>query len=204
MTMKVETPRAYLHGALMTPKAFNYIRSRQNVSHEAVPYYDAAGDSIEHNIELVYREIIGEFKDRPFDIVSHSMGGLMAIYFLQEKYQLNIRKIVGLSVPYAGVAGSYWMKYILPRCHLFKDISTGSQVVLDIKNIEVTIPLLNIVTTWGSDFFGVKKNDGVVSVESQLSIEGPNITTKEFHVNHMEVLLDPEVATLIREFLESD
>ena len=204
MTKRTEIPRAYLHGALMTPKAFNYIRSRHHVSHEAVPYYDAARDTVEHNIELVYRELRGEFKDRPFDIISHSMGGLMAITYLQEKYDLIIRKMVCLSVPYAGVRGSYWMKYILPRCHLFKDISTSSPAVLALKDIEVNVPVLNIVTTWGSDFFGVKKNDGVVSVESQTSIEGPNIITKEFNLNHMEVLLDPEVASEIRKFLEND
>ena len=92
---------------------------------------------------------------------------------------------------------------MLTRYHLFKDLSTNSKIIDNLQGIEVKVPVLNIVTTWGSEFFGADENDGVVSVKSQKAIRGPNIITKEFLLNHMEVLLSEEVATEVRRFLEA-
>ena len=203
MPHRSDIPRAYIHGALMTPNSFNYLRSRHPVSHESLPHYDAAKKSIEHNTELVYWELKGEFKDRKFDLITHSMGGVIGLTLLNKKYGLNIQRLITLSVPFAGVRRLFWAKYVLPRYHLFKDLSTNSKTIENLQGVEVKIPVLNIVTTWGSEFFGADENDGVVSVKSQKSIQGPNIITKEFCLNHMEVLLSEEVATEVRKFLEA-
>jgi len=183
----------YVHGAGASSRSFNYIRCK-------LPSHVAT--LIEYNVDTPLVETIDNVKNiilstgnKDSIIVSHSLGGVIA---LSVANKIDIKKIVTLSSPFGGAAVANFLRILNPTNQLFKDVSTISPVIMDLKKPENT-DVLSIVTSGGQSSLLTGKNDGVISLESQMALK--DINYKEYELNHFEVLLSNEVIKDIEKFI---
>ena len=184
----------FLHGANSTSRTFNFIR-------QGLPDHNSILVNYDSNIPIL--DTLNDLRRdiKPYSVnyvVSHSLGGILAVLLSQLK---TLDKIVSISTPYGGSKFADWMKYIPMHTSLFSEIASQSQLIKHIKKMRVIPPVFSIVTTstpnnmpsyWG-------ESDGVVSVESQTSLQ--NAQYKKYNLNHFETLIDEQVRNDITDFL---
>ena len=190
----------YIHGANMSPVSFTVIQTAMK-SHKAVAPQYSVENPLEKNIKRITRFARKEFKDQQFDIVSHSLGGIIAMMLLKTK--LNIAKIVTISTPLGGSEAAASLRFMYPTYQLYKDISPDSDIIKKAKNMKLTVPVLAIVTTGGNSYipFMSEKNDTIVTVASQTAADNPEYYYAD--LNHFEVLMSGEVANKIKSFIKA-
>jgi pimeloyl-ACP methyl ester carboxylesterase len=186
----------YIHGANSTPTTFNYIK-------RSLPQHEAFDISYRHDIPLIdiIRNVYEALPDGPVYIVAHSLGGLIAVAVSQLNHASqtkDIQKIMTISSPFGGCKGADILKWMYPSNRLFSDISTVSPVIKAVTRIGAVVPTKCIVTNHGSIPLIRGENDGVVSVESQMSLKGAQYA-KQSH-NHFEVLLSDDTVAKVKEY----
>jgi triacylglycerol esterase/lipase EstA (alpha/beta hydrolase family) len=186
----------YLHGATMTPGAFNFYRTK--IKHKEVsPHYNI-DNGLTNNVDAICDELKDQV-NRPVNIIAHSMGGLIALGLLE--HGLPIRKIVTLSTPFGGTIASSHLKWLYPDHVLFHDTCAQNIYLKTLREQDVTVPMMSVVTTGGSSPLQSTANDGVVPIDSQQNIKGPT----EFiysDLNHYEILLCSETITTVKNFIK--
>ncbi len=197
--MKMKKNILYIHGANMSPVSFTLIQTTIG-SHNAVAPVYSIEKPLDKNIQRITRLARKEFREEPFDIVSHSLGGIIAILLLRTR--LNIGRIVTISTPLGGSEAAASLRYMYPRYQLYKDIDPNSDIIKKANNQKLKVPVLSVITTGGNSTtpFMKEDNDTVVTVSSQTASDNP-----EFYyidLNHFEVLLSVEVADKIKLFLD--
>jgi pimeloyl-ACP methyl ester carboxylesterase len=182
----------YIHGANSSPVSFRYVRPRlADHEHHEVRYY--CNTPVRKIIDSLVEEAEGE--TRPINIVSHSLGGVIAVSISQ---RVPIRKIVTMGTPFGGSRVATFLRWITPS-QLFDDIHPGSGPMTDLRRKPLTCPVMSLVSTAGNNPFLTEDNDGVVTVASQLALDGP--TYIQIPTNHFEMLLHDEATSLINGFL---
>jgi pimeloyl-ACP methyl ester carboxylesterase len=179
-----------IHGANATSKSFAYFKSQLPDWKIVTVDYNST-DGFYYNLERIvqHTKTLG-----PLFVIAHSLGGVYALHMLQH---LNIKQVFSVSTPFAGSAMADWARYMMPNYQLFRDIGTRSQPIVQAKEIEVTIPWTQIVTTQGAVPWIKGDNDGVVTIKSMnCRNDMENIYVDE---NHYEVLASDFVVTLIKE-----
>jgi pimeloyl-ACP methyl ester carboxylesterase len=179
-----------IHGANATSKSFAYIKS-QLPDWKCVTIDYNSADGFYYNLEHIvqHTKTLG-----PLFIIAHSLGGLYALHMLQH---LNITQVFSVSTPFAGSSMADWARYMMPNYQLFRDIGTRSQPIVQARDIHVTIPWTQIVTTQGAVPWVKGDNDGVVTIKSMnCRNDMENIYVDE---NHYEVLASDFVISLIKE-----
>jgi len=184
----------------MSPVSFSVIKKTLGRHKALAPTYSVEAP-LENNIKKIARLARKDFGDKEFDIISHSLGGIIALLLLKTK--LNIRKVVTISTPFGGSEEASYLRYMYPAYQLFKDISPSSEMIRKANNIELTVPVLSIVSTGGKSKvpFLKEENDTIVTVSSQTASNH-----REYYyvdLNHFEVLMSGEVANKIKSFLFS-
>jgi pimeloyl-ACP methyl ester carboxylesterase len=133
-----------------------------------------------------------------FDIVGHSLGGVLALAIAQRSKM--VRRVVTLSAPFGGSQVASIMRWFAPGS-ILQDIHPQSDLLRrvrqDVDLLEADV--LAVVTYGGTNPLMTGENDGVITVESQMAICGIRMTQRP--VNHFEVLLDLDTAHLIEEHL---
>ncbi len=185
----------YIHGANSSPRSFKYIQHSLpehnilNISYSVdIPLLD--------NTNQIKNVIYKEFSGENVNIVSHSLGGLIA---LKLHHYENINKIVTMSAPFGGSKFVEYLRWICPNYQMFADVKTSSPIVKEIKGTTYTKPIFSIVTTAGGNPLMGEQNDGTVTVHSQISALGP--IYEHYDLNHFEVLLSDKIAIRIKSFL---
>jgi pimeloyl-ACP methyl ester carboxylesterase len=182
-----------IHGANSTPLSFNYILS-QIPEFNNIQYlnYDT-NNGFYFNLESMISELnpLESYK-----VLSHSMGGMYAMHLLNH---VNISKAVSIATPFGGASIADWARYMMPMYQLFRDVSTRSLPVRQIKDIEVQIPWTQIVTTRGNLPWIPGENDGVVTKTSMTSKR--DIQYTELNCTHHEVMFSEEAVTIIKNSL---
>lgn len=191
----------YIHGANMSPVSFTLIQTTMGSHNVVAPEYSIE-KPLDKNVKRIARLARKEFKDQPFDIVSHSLGGIIAILLLRTR--LHIDRIVTISTPLGGSEAAASLRFMYPNYQLYKDINPSSDIIKKANNIKLKVPVLSIITTGGNSTIPFMKedNDTIVTVASQTVSDNP-----EFHyvdLNHFEVLLSVEVADKIKLFLDGE
>lgn len=184
----------YIHGASATSESFNYIR-KQIKGKELLINYDSR-NGFEKNLENM-KELLGAQKDMFF--ICHSLGGIYALHLAHE-FTDQVLGAVTLSTPYGGAESADVAKYFLPYSRLLKDIGPNSWALKKARQIDLTQPWLNIVTTTGSAPWISSPNDGVVTINSQRSREDI-MELIELECNHYEVVLNDKVIEIIKKRL---
>lgn len=184
-----------IHGANATSSSFKYIKSQLPDWGFVMVNYNSA-DGFYYNLERIvqHTKTLG-----PLFIIAHSLGGVYALHMLQH---LNVKQVFSVSTPFGGSAIADWAKYMMPNYQLFKDIGVRSTPIMQAKEIEITIPWTQIVTTRGAVPWHKGDNDGVVTIRSM------NCRNDMEHIyvdeNHYEVLASDYVVSLIKEkYLQS-
>ena len=199
--MKMKKNILYIHGANMSPVSFTLIQTIIGSHNALAPVY-SIDKPLDKNIRRIARLARKEFREEPFDIISHSLGGIIAILLLRTR--LNIGRIVTLSTPLGGSEAAASLRYMYPRYQLYKDIDPSSDIIKKANNQKLKVPVLSVITTGGNSTtpFMKEDNDTVVTVSSQTASDNP-----EFYyidLNHFEVLLSVEVADKIKSFLDGE
>lgn len=184
-----------IHGANATERSFSYIKSQLPDWDFVMINYESA-DGFYYNLERIIQHVkaLG-----PVFIVAHSLGGVYALHLLQH---VNVNHVISISSPFGGSAVADWARFMMPNYQLFRDIGTRSQPILQCKEIAVTVPWTQVVTTRGAVPWHHADNDGVVTIPS---MTGRNDMEYVYvHENHYEILGSDVVVDLIKnKYLES-
>ncbi len=182
----------YIHGANSTSKSFNYIRNK-------LPEHEAAFIEYKHNTSI--NEVISNMAERalllaprPIKIISHSLGGVIAIRIAQ--LAPNIEKVVTMSSPLGGVVGADMFKWF-SKTYLMSDISPQNSNYASLRLTKPNADILSFVSKSGQ-FMG-EETDGVVTVSSQRALAYPTYVNVD--INHFEVLLSDEILDKTKDFL---
>lgn len=191
----------YIHGANMSPVSFTLIQTNMG-SHKAVAPEYSIEKPVEKNVKRIARLARKEFKNEPFDIVSHSLGGIISILLLRTR--LNIQKVVTISTPLGGSEAAASLRFMYPKYQLYKDINPSSDIIKKANNQKLKVPVLSVITTGGNCTipFMTEDNDTIVTVASQTVSDNPEYYYVD--LNHFEVLLSVEVADKIKVFLNGE
>ena len=182
----------YIHGANATPASFTYIKSLLP-SHTVIDVVYDASDPLRETVSK-----LAEMIDDDIHIVSHSLGGIIAVA-LSQQCPNHVKTVTTMGTPFGGSDTASKLRLLFPFSMFLRNISLGSPVLNTVRKIGVVVPTLTIVTSAGSNPFDTKKGDGVVSVESQLALSGSEVL--HVNLNHFEVLLDANVARTISGFI---
>lgn len=183
----------YIHGANSSSVSFAHIKSKLP-AHE---FLDISYDHSQPASKIVDQVVeMAKGGKRPIQIVGHSLGGIIALAAFQQSPRFT--RAVTLASPFGGSRVAAMMRWLIPS-QLLDDIHPNSDLVTNLRDSRFSKPVLSVVTTAGGSPLISEENDGVVTVKSQLALEGP--TYVSLPVNHFEVLLTPEVPRLIKGFL---
>jgi predicted alpha/beta hydrolase family esterase len=185
----------YVHGASATSESFNYIRQSIGKETDIVINYDSR-NGFEKNLEVMIELLIEE---ENIFFVAHSLGGIYCLH-LADILQTKVVGAVTLSTPYGGAEIADVAKYFLPYSRLLKDIGPNSYAMKHSRNIKKLPPWTNVVTTKGNSPWVPGKNDGVVTIASQM-VRDDIMELIELDYNHYEVVLSDRVIKIIRERL---
>jgi len=131
------------------------------------------------------------------------IGVSTIIPILTENTVVKIGKIVTISTPFGGSEAATYLRYMYPTYQLYKEITPSSEMIREASNIELTVPVLSIVSTGGKSKvpFLNEENDTIVTVSSQTASN--HLEYYYVDLNHFEVLISDEVAKKIKSFLFS-
>lgn len=181
----------FIHGAASTPLSFNWLKGNlkpHNAIDIAYENQTPLIDTIDH-----LRKKVSECNVPPI-IIGHSLGGIIAASIAQE---VSVKKIVTMSTPFGGSFAASLVRWFMPS-QLIKDVCQQSPVLLSLQKNPPKIPMLSFVTDSNLIMLG-ERTDGVVTVASQMALNGPNYIKVD--VNHFEILMYPLVIDEINNFI---
>jgi pimeloyl-ACP methyl ester carboxylesterase len=178
----------WIHGANQTSLSFQYLRQKTKFEKEIFVNYSSM-NRFSDNLETIVEEVKGR---GPHFVIGHSLGGLYALHLVN-----HIRVVGGVSIstPYGGSSTADWAKYIVPNYPLFKDIGVRADPITQAKDIKLSIPWTQIVSTTGHVPYHGGTNDGVVTLSSMKSRDDMEIV--EVPHTHYEVMCSDRVADII-------
>lgn len=175
-----------LHGAFSTPYVFNYIQhTLEGYQFDFFSYQDKFRD-VSSVIEDCNSKINTDNED--VIILGHSLGGVIGANLLSNK---KVKGLVTIASPVGGIKMNFYTSNFFFKRTFVQEITPFSPVIVSCKdNIELTKkPVYNIITTNGFSPFMNNENDGVVTVESQITKNSKKIYIP---ANHHEVLQHPQ------------
>ena len=185
----------YIHGASATSESFNYIR-KHITAKELLINYDSR-NGFEKNLDIM-KDLLSA-QDRMF-FICHSLGGIYALH-LANCFPQQVLGAVTLSTPYGGAEVAEVAQYFLPYSRLLKDIGPNSWAMKLARNITITQPWTNVVSTEGSAPWIPSPNDGVVSIASQKKRQDI-MEILELPCNHYEIVLNDSAVKIIKDKLK--
>lgn len=178
-----------IHGANASPTSFNYIKSQLPPAEYHVIDYSVL-DDFYSNLDKMVQQLD---PNKSYHVFSHSMGGIFAVHLTQF---VSVRSSISVSTPFGGASVADWAKYMMPNYQLFRDVSTRSLPITELKRIQLEVPWKQVVTTRGSVPWIKSPNDGVVSVDSMTIRD--DVDYVFLNESHNEVLMSDELVQLVR------
>ena len=180
----------YIHGNHATADSFNYIRSKLPGHNDILLEYDSSHGFYTNHAAMLER--LDGFDDVFF--VAHSLGGIHALHLADE---LGSRVIGGvtLSTPYGGSEAAEMVACLLPFSQVLKDIRPRSAPIVAGRDISLSVPWTNLVSTSGSSPFMLAANDGVVTLGSMRNRS--DIQLVDIECNHFEIVLNQKAVMVI-------
>jgi pimeloyl-ACP methyl ester carboxylesterase len=186
----------YIHGNHATADSFNFIRSRLTGHNDILLEYDSSHGFYTNHATMLERL---EGLDDVF-FVAHSLGGIHALHLADE---LGSRVVGGvtMSTPYGGSEAAEMVACLLPFSQVLRDIRPRSAPIVAGRNMSVTVPWTNLVSTGGGSPFMLAANDGVVTLGSMR--HRSDIQMVDIDCNHFEIVLNPEAVAVIEREIEA-
>lgn len=133
-------------------------------------------------------EVLAESKRDKVDIVTHSMGGLVALEYLQTAKPARVRRVVTIAGPHGGVA---WRGPLIGRSGA--SLRSGAEFITGRSGRKVGVPVLSIYSS----------HDNIVyppTTSSLLARGGEDAMISA--AGHLAILFDPAVARAVADFLK--
>ncbi|SMP47505.1 alpha/beta fold hydrolase [Noviherbaspirillum suwonense] len=186
----------YIHGNHATADSFNFIRSRLTGHNDILLEYDSSHGFYTNHATMLERL---EGLDDVF-FVAHSLGGIHALHLADE---LGSRVVGGvtMSTPYGGSEAAEMVACLLPFSQVLRDIRPRSAPIVAGRNMSVTVPWTNLVSTGGGSPFMLAANDGVVTLGSMR--HRSDIQMVDIDCNHFEIVLNPEAVAVIEREIDA-
>jgi len=105
----------YIHGANSSPRSFKYIQLSLP-EHNILNISYSVDTPLLKNANKIKNVIFEEFPEENVSIISHSLGGLIALKLHQ--YQ-RIEKIVTMASPFGGSRFIEYLRWICPGYQMF-------------------------------------------------------------------------------------
>lgn len=186
----------YIHGNHATADSFNFIRSKLPGHTDILLEYDSGHGFYTNHATMLER--LGSLDDVFF--VAHSLGGIHALHLAHE---LGSRVIGGvtLSTPYGGSEAAEMVACLLPFSQVIKDIRPRSAPIIAGREIQLSVPWTNLVSTGGSSPFMLAANDGIVTLGSMR--HRSDIQLVDIDCNHFEIVLNPQAVAVIAQQIDA-
>lgn len=184
----------YLHGLNCSSKVFSFLQA-QLPNH--TPFFI---DYPSHcSVQESYSYVVNKLPKKPFTIIGHSLGGIIG-HLISTRTRLPLKKLVTISTPFGGSGAAGLLRWIYPHFTVLKDLSPTSKLVKELASGNPACPFLSLVSIAGNlPFISAEKNDGVVTIESQVAI--PATKRLEINANHLEALLDMNTVQAVKDFM---
>jgi len=185
----------YIHGNHATADSFNFIRSKLP-GHTDIPLEYDSGHGFYTNHASMLKRLDG--LDNLF-FIAHSLGGIHALHLADE---LGSRVLGGvtMSTPYGGSEAAEVVSCLLPFSQVLQDIKPRSAPIIAAKDIALSVPWTNLVSTAGHSPFMLAANDGVVTHDSMR--HRSDIRLVDIDCNHFDIVLNQEALGIIRQELK--
>ena len=182
----------FLHGANSSSNSFNYIISQLLLNKKDFTVIDyKSADGFYVNLESMMNKLSN--KNKLF-MVGHSLGGIYALHLTA---LVDVVGAMTIGTPFSGSSLADWAKFMIPHYQLFRDVGTSSHPIYMGKEINITVPWTQLVSTKGRVPWMLADNDGVVTIRSQKSRNDMNYI--ELPYNHYEIMCAQETPKLIYE-----
>jgi pimeloyl-ACP methyl ester carboxylesterase len=185
----------YIHGNHATADSFNFIRNHLPGHNDILLEYDS-GQGFYSNHASMLERLDG--LDELF-FIAHSLGGIHALHLAHE---LGKRVVGGvtMSTPYGGSEAAEMVACLLPFSQVLRDIKPHSAPIIAGREIILSVPWTNLVSTAGGSPFMLAANDGVVTHDSMR--HRADIRLVDVDCNHFEIVLNPHALGVIKQELE--
>jgi|TARA_R110002153_G_scaffold194803_2_gene348206 pimeloyl-ACP methyl ester carboxylesterase len=195
----------YLHGANASPDNFNYYTLKLPEHNYISPEYNMEEDPYDL-VELIRLRKQREFGKQKVILVGHSFGGLLASWYASV-YPRSVEHLVTIATPWEGTPVARVLSMIFRNKKVFENTKPGAEVLSLLQEKTFNGVHTNIVCTSGSNplaGLGGKANDGMISVDSQLSTPAKFKNSQNFTIEagHSGVLLNNTVTDMLQKILE--
>jgi esterase/lipase len=180
-----------IHGAFSTPTIFNFLKKELSEFDWTLIDYSSTQTDVNKLIDGIKSQFINSTKQ--YHIVSHSMGGLIALSLASHPW---VKSITTIATPLDGVDA---LSSYFGRISFLSEITRYGKFINDIQKSNYMIPIQHIITTEGFNPFTYEKSDGVVTLRSQRGWRAGK--THDVAANHAEVMLHEKTVELLRNFL---
>lgn len=181
----------YIHGLNSSPTVFNYL-IKSLPPHESFPVSYNSSKSINLCIESIKNQLNPETDV----IIGHSLGGLIGYHLVSNGIRAHL---ITASSPFGGSIFASRLKWFNPQIPILADICPSSQFIKNLFKDKILDNHLALISTRGSSFFTMEKNDGVVTYSSQVAI--PHFSRFEINANHFEIVQHEQTLSCIENFL---
>jgi len=188
----------FIHGAWCSIESFNYIKLKTQI--ESLQHCNFWGQDYNcqiFNLNKIIEQQTAYIDTIPadkIDIISHSMGGVVAFHLINHP---KVRKILTIASPINGIdIAAPFRYYVWGRAPILRNLAPNARMIRSIRK-EYNKDIHMIVTHSGFHPFMMVDSDGVVTVESQSSWVPDNAKVKMISKSHNEVLQSDELSNYI-------
>jgi pimeloyl-ACP methyl ester carboxylesterase len=186
----------YIHGNHATADSFNFIRSKLPGHNDILLEYDSGHGFYANHATMLDR--LRDLDDLFF--IAHSLGGIHALHLAHELGSQVVGGVT-LSTPYGGSEAAEMVACLLPFSQVLKDIRPRSAPIIAGRDISLSVPWTNLVSTSGSSPFMLAANDGVVTLGSMR--QRGDIRLVDIECNHFEIVLNPQAVDVIEREIDA-
>jgi uncharacterized alpha/beta hydrolase family protein len=205
----------FVHGINGTPQNFKYLIENLDDSSQAMVFYYPSGLQLEHISQYLYRlleELELKYKFENIAIVAHSIGGLVAREYINlqtKKKNHLVNQFISISTPWNGHKGAkITVDYALRVIPVVRDIAPNSsfQQSMFQTKLPASIKHYLLFGYKGSNMMMRNNNDGVVSIDSQLSQSAQESAhmIRGFNETHTSILDSKEVSKFVNSILKAN
>jgi pimeloyl-ACP methyl ester carboxylesterase len=192
--MSIQRPIIFIHGAGASPQSFQYLTEHLDTEHIYFQW-----DVNKHSLdECVTKLLFLIARVGECHLIGHSLGGIIA--YVASK-TTAVKSVTTIATPFGGCYVPWWIRWLNWNSCFMRNIDPNNPIILEAQEQSWGTPTHIMVATSGTHPLILEPNDGVVTVQSQLSPLWFADELNYYNLNHFEVLLCPAALRHIEYFI---